>query len=179
MSDSSCISLFAELATIAVGFASFAAAFVAIWQVMVQRRHNRATMLPHLLIVGRIDRRDDGGFFRSEYELTNCGSGPAFILNFTIKIAGETFVFPKGQAVQNKLEVMFQGNFIQVREYSFEKNEPYPAGKTRVLFSAYQPQEFALPLAFGQIEWEIVYASIYGETQTLRYPSQGTHPSPW
>jgi len=147
-------------------YVAIIALVVAIWQGIVNRRHNRLSIKPSL----RIDRC----IFATKstfIELCNTGAGPAIIKSIRVFVDAEPL---PGDTRNPQLEALSKLGLsdLQWQTYDINPGESFGAGERHEMILLVSPIKDSKTLervknGLLKISYEIKYASVYGEESTL------------
>lgn len=157
-------------------YLSLAAIFVAalslsltLWSAMLERKHARLSLLPHLIIRRRVDSVVDGGIEISIF-LRNVGLGPARLMSYVLHTSA-------GQPVQSNHKNWY--DCLKDRGIVSLTTKVYLPDKGELLSSNDKLE--ILELSCSQVHaernlnicanlWlEVTYESLYGEQSTIRF----------
>ncbi|WP_286354445.1 hypothetical protein [Geothrix oryzae] len=154
-------------ASIALGSASVAlcALVVSLWQVAVQRSHNKLSVRPYL----HADRFSlEGHPFK--WQVVNAGAGPAVIRKFLVKIDKDELLFPSISILTSTLRS--RGVIDLASTWNCKKGDYILTKQPVILLHIPHEQAKNYLSTTSKITWNIEYESIYGDIQTLIFSAE-------
>ena len=152
-----------EAETIIAIFIALLALGVTLWQLSVQRKHNRMSVKPYLVF----NRIVSGESHQMTIELTNAGLGPAFIKDMAVYIDDEPFNM-SSTAPWPKILIRAGLNTTTVAGMTLDKYAII-AGKTVDIVSAETSNSHEdMVKCIHRIDIKIRYESCYGDPFEVR-----------
>lgn len=148
---------------------SIASIFIATWQGMETRRHNRLSVRPKLDFSFEVGKNGFG------YSILNQGLGPAIITEAKIFLDGEEFIpqrshFGWALALQDTLQLMN----MTLDALPLSKGVTIRAGQPYTIIELYEQGEKDLTIdpkmIYRRLAFKINYESMYGESFTCQIP---------
>jgi len=146
---------------------SIASIFIATWQGMETRRHNRLSVRPKLDFSFNVSRNSFG------YSILNQGLGPAIITERKIFLDGKEFIpqtkyFGWPAALQDTLQLMN----MNLDSSPLSKGVTIRAGQPRIIIEFYEQDNKDLTIdprvIYRRLAFKINYESMYGESFTCQ-----------
>ncbi len=157
------IQLYAQLKKHGAAILAMSAIFLALWEGIENRTHNRLSVLP------RIESNESYDYFETKktYKLSiySSGLGPAVIRRSHVYINNE-LVFPVGERpMWRDIHKFLNTNKLKVEQsFAIKSGEFFPPGNSRKLLTVSLPidSEISLKPTIKQIGAIVCYCSVYG-----------------
>jgi hypothetical protein len=161
--------MFADYTSYASVIIALATCAVLIWQLRVQRKHNKLSVSPHLEIW--MDFSDN----RCQIYLENYGIGPAKITAFEIFVDNKKIVAERHQLIPQTIKSLFSSGMPIIIDYKYAWVSDgfwIPVGRKVTLVGCeFQPssalEDKILNLLKSRVELKIQYESIYGKKDSF------------
>jgi hypothetical protein len=153
---------------------------ISVWQLGVQREHNRISLKP--LLDPYTDHSRNGDEMVFSYLLKNHGIGPATIETAVFENNGKEYPIHEGST--DKIEKLVKDVLGDQVQYQIERTTCFgpesvmPAGDERLLLKIRfptwtEPYQAAVSKAVLETSFTVAYTSIYGETFKKHFKERG------
>jgi len=141
---------------------AFCALGVSLWQMSVQRRHNRLTVRPLIHAT-----RNSLSHIPFRWSISNVGAGPAIITKYRLTIGSQSIDFPSNKLLTSVLEA--EGIKGYKGSLALDSKTYIKAGEEMRLLEF---DSALVPASLEKIEkilWEIEYESLYREKESIKF----------
>ena len=141
------------------------AIIISIWQGMVNRKHNRMSVRPHLTTWRQID--PSNGYY--QVDLINNGIGPALIEKFCVKVDGKVLPGAELEVIETAMKILFPNNAYTLgkayvgKGYAMAPKERCTIVSVQFLEKPGPSIETVEHALLRRADLEITYTSFYGE----------------